>query len=658
MMWLVVFLLFCFSFSFARVSVVVAPTLDIPQVSNDVVFSYMGYLFKRSSEFDNVLIMLEQVWANSPSVDQTALDNFRSKKQAFEDALNSAKSAVRAYEDYLQNPSASLQVLRDTQFAIRNLVIRISETKQSMELLEPALAQLYPDLFYVQRSMNETRAFNTLLTRFLARTSDISALAFRFLSIWMNPLLDFEQVNLTEDQILRLRRHLYLQVKQLRGFIDLLPALDFSGLPFPDTFIPPFLLQPCASGQFGCFGFRSDCLYDSMGNLVYVNYAIFPLSPSSSVCKFCTVYESCKTAISSDGTCIDAHVYVPFFDSVHSPDMVRAYYEGVVYSALLGTVYFSISPAQGLNCDTTCGGVRTADVVGCSSLPPLSLPPWYYQDAPCWLSGTPSPSGLPSFVHCQIHPCNHTKVRSSRKVITDGCFGLIVVSSATVYDCSIDRACFDALYEASKGGVYNPWIEVDLPYPDFGSPPFPADVVEYQRIQQAVGDDVADLARWVETVKKLRTKEQVVPLPEIQTQPYIEVSPDTLPELAPAPDTLIDPSISVSPTPIPIPLPPDLDTDPYVDVSLDLSPQELIPYINYLLTQEAVQPVALINQIEESLDNDCQTQEQMLYANFEGMKDLLVQSFVGLAFIFGFISAILVSMSIFELWKNIPIRRV
>jgi len=171
---------------------------------------------------------------------------------------------------------------------------------------------------------------------------------------------------------------------------------------------------------------------------------------------------------------------------------------------------------------------------------------------------------------------------------------------------------------------------------------------------------VADLARWGETVKKLKTKERVVPLPEVQTRPYIDVSPDTLPELAPTPDTLIDPSIPVSPVPVPIPLPPDLDTDPYVDVFLDLSPQGLSPYINYLLTQEAVQSVALINQIEGSLnrDDDCQTQEQMLYANFEGMKDLLAQSFVGLAWIFGFISAILVSMSIFELWKNIPIRRV
>jgi hypothetical protein len=655
-MWLVVFLLFCFSFSFARVSVVVAPTLDIPQVSNDEVIYYLEYLLQKSSQFDDTLTMLERMWANSPDVEHTALDNFRARKQAFESALNSAKSAVRAYEDYLQNPSASLQVPRDTQSAIRNLVIRISETKQSMELLEPALAQLYPDLFYVQRSMNETRAFNTLLTRLLARTSDISALAFRFLSIWMNPLLDFEQVNLTEDQILRLRRLLYLQVKQLRGFIDLLPALDFSGLPFPDTFIPPSLLQPCASGQFGCFGFRSDCLYDSMGNLVYANYAIFPLSSPSSVCYACTSFTSCVSVISSDGSCTSPLLASIFgIDFGSSPKLVAHFYKAMVFGALLRTVYFPFYPLPigsnlGMVCET-CGGPKNVDLVGCSNLPPTIGN----------LSSAANPDGSACYVsdgvvHCKIHPCTHTKVlQNNYKVITNDCFGLIAVPFSTVYDCSIDIQCF-----LEFQNVPDPYVRFDLPVPDFGSPPFPADVVEYQRIQQAVGDDVADLARWGETVKKLRTKEQVVPLPEIQTRPYIEVSPDTLPELSPAPDTLIDPSISVSPTPIPIPLPPDLDTDPYVDVSLDLSPQELIPYVSYLLTQEAVQPVALINQIEKSLDldNDCQTQEQMLYANFEGMKDLLVQSFVGLALIFGFISAILVSMSIFELWKNIPIRRV
>jgi hypothetical protein len=48
----------------------------------------------------------------------------------------------------------------------------------------------------------------------------------------------------------------------------------------------------------------------------------------------------------------------------------------------------------------------------------------------------------------------------------------------------------------------------------------------------------------------------------------------------------------------------------------------------------------------------------MLYANFDGLSDLIFYSFVGLASIFGFISALLVSMSIFELWENIPIRRV
>jgi hypothetical protein len=70
--------------------------------------------------------------------------------------------------------------------------------------------------------------------------------------------------------------------------------------------------------------------------------------------------------------------------------------------------------------------------------------------------------------------------------------------------------------------------------------------------------------------------------------------------------------------------------------------------------------VSLTNTLEDFLPNrdKCKEQERMLYANFDDLSDLIFYSFVGLASIFGFISALLVSMSIFELWENIPIRRV
>ncbi|MFZ8862677.1 MAG: hypothetical protein ACO2PP_19535 [Thermocrinis sp.] len=100
---------------------------------------------------------------------------------------------------------------------------------------------------------------------------------------------------------------------------------------------------------------------------------------------------------------------------------------------------------------------------------------------------------------------------------------------------------------------------------------------------------------------------------------------------------------------------------PEVEVVVEISPEEeLIPAINWLLTQEVVSVVSLTNTLEDALPNRnrCKEQERMLYANFDELRDLIFYSFVGLASIFGFISALLVSMSIFELWKNIPIRRV
>jgi hypothetical protein len=108
---------------------------------------------------------------------------------------------------------------------------------------------------------------------------------------------------------------------------------------------------------------------------------------------------------------------------------------------------------------------------------------------------------------------------------------------------------------------------------------------------------------------------------------------------------------------------PDTIFVPQVEVVVEISPEEeLIPAINWLITQEVVSVVSLTNTLEDALPNRdsdrCKEQEQMLYANFDGLRDLIFYSFVGLASLFGFISALLVSMSIFELWKNIPIRRV
>jgi hypothetical protein len=153
--------------------------------------------------------------------------------------------------------------------------------------------------------------------------------------------------------------------------------------------------------------------------------------------------------------------------------------------------------------------------------------------------------------------------------------------------------------------------------------------------------------------------------------PKIEVSPEVLPQ--PDPDTLIQPLPMPCPqrfivrpsTPLPSKCSPYVSPDtisvPEVEVVVEISPEEeLIPAINWLITQEVVSVVSFTNTLQDALPNSdkCREQEQMLYVNFDELRDLIFYSFVGLASIFSFISALLVSMSIFELWKNIPIRRV
>jgi hypothetical protein len=186
-------------------------------------------------------------------------------------------------------------------------------------------------------------------------------------------------------------------------------------------------------------------------------------------------------------------------------------------------------------------------------------------------------------------------------------------------------------------------------------------------------DEKGEICRTVSRVLPLRYLSPYLnpfPLP-LGDVPYIEVSPDLLPQLDP--DTLIQPLPMPAPrrfivrpsTPLPSKCSPYVSPDtifvPQVEVVVEISPEEeLIPAINWLITQEVVSVVSFTNKLRDALPNSdkCREQERMLYANFDELRDLIFYSFVGLASIFGFISALLVSMSIFELWKNIPIRRV
>ena len=216
-------------------------------------------------------------------------------------------------------------------------------------------------------------------------------------------------------------------------------------------------------------------------------------------------------------------------------------------------------------------------------------------------------------------------------MVVDNCFNFVSPSTAIGY-CDCYKVCRE---DWDDPATWPQWIRLPAPSPS----PLPSPRPSYLPFPLPLGD----------------------PLPKI------EVSPELLP--------LLDPDTLIQPLPIPslvrpsTPLPsrcspyvsPDTISIPEVEVVVEISPEEeLIPAINWLITQEVVSVVSLTNALQDALPNSdkCREQEQMLYANFDELRNLIFYSFVGLASIFGFISALLVSMSIFELWKNIPIRRV
>ncbi len=251
---------------------------------------------------------------------------------------------------------------------------------------------------------------------------------------------------------------------------------------------------------------------------------------------------------------------------------------------------------------------------------------------------------------------------------------VFIVDDSYSGSCSCRRVCeFDVENPATHPK------EITLPMPNIPRiyPPnsFPS-VPEYDpfppNFDDLTDDEKGEICRTISKVLPLRDLSPYLnpspfPLP-LGDFPYIEVSPDLLPQLDP--DTLIQPLPMPSPrrfivrpsTPSPSRCSPYVSPFvPQVEVVVEISPEEeLIPAINWLLTQEVVSVVSFTDKLRDALPNSdkCREQEQMLYANFDELRNLIFYSFVGLSSIFGFVSAILVSMSIFELWKNIPIRRV
>ena len=667
-----VLFLFLFGLGFPA-SVVYDAKFQMPKVSNDDVIQYLNYLYERSSSLSNSLEILERMWANSPDVDYGKLDNLRIKKQAYQSALFEFVSAKNAYIDFIQNPRSysTFHPAMDMQSKLRALVLRQLELKQSIEVVVPALRGLYPDLFYLKNSANNTRLFNRLLSGFLSSVSEITKLGFRVL---FNPLFEFGYVNLVENQSLLIRRLLYLQWKSVNhsglgvGFI--IPN-GFSPSLLPDLSNLPEIGQPCPAvprvAGSTCYEIYAVCEggrlvgYNIVANSDWSPYHWYedPFNPS----RFGNVL-MVHQGVSGDppgglGGVLAGYYLQYASASFPLPFMAHAPvgYYGTGYA-----LYSSITYSNTRYCDpamddyySICndyGRVPGSWDARCDYIPPYDCGEWYYTYDPCYVCSC----------DVQIH------------YVVDNCFHSRVPEGYTG-SCSCQRVCeFD---------VENPstWPkEITLPWPNvprFHPPNSSPSVPEYDPFPPNFDDltdaEKGEICRIISRLSPLRDLSPYLnpfPLP-LGDFPQVEVSPDLLPQLDP--DTLVQPLPMPSPqrfivrpsTPLPSRCSPYVSPDtisfPQVEVVVEISPEEeLIPAINWLLTQEVVSVVSLTNTLEDALPNRdrCKEQEQMLYADFDGLSDLIFYSFVGLASVFGFISALLVSMSIFELWKNIPIRRV
>jgi len=597
-----VLFLFLFGLGFPA-SVVYDAKLQMPKVDNDAVVQYLNYLYEKSLALSDSLEILERMWQRTLEV-EGKLDDFRMSKQAYQSALSEFTSAKDVYTDFIQNPRSysTLQPATDLQTKLRNLVLRQLELKQSIEVVAPALRALYPDLFYTSQAVNNTRVFNRLVSGFLSSVSEITKLGFNVL---FNPLLEFGYVDLLEGQLSFLRYLLYLQWRSVQHsnlFFDVITPLGFNPSLLPDISTLPQIGSPCyytVSVRSACYEVRAVC-----ANGRVVGYSYVPLMDWSP-------YSNENPLRVPVGILVDVprHPIYPWAWE-YGPDGLAWIFHSYYFYYLDATIPIPVredSPVYYFN--------------------PYPLEEYYV--APPEYSIMRSPG----YWHYVYDPCIVCTCQIRLVLLADNCFNFRAPSGYGG-SCSCRRVC--------KFDVENPAThpkEIPLPAPSPSVRPSPSPS----------------------------------PLPLVDPLPKIEVSPETLPQLDP--DTLIQP------LPIPSPqrfivrpsvrpeveVPPGVDfefpPDPEIEVVVEISPEELISPINWIITQEITSVAPFTDAINEAIrdytsPDRCREQEQMLYANFDELRDLILYSFVGLASIFGFISAILVSMSIFELWKNIPIRRV
>ena len=606
-----VLFLFLFGLGFPA-SVVYDAKLQMPNVDNDAVVQYLNYLYERSSSLSNSLEILERMWANSPDVDYGKLDNFRIKKQAYQTALSEFASAKQRYIDFIQNPRSyfTFHPAMDMESKLRALVIHQLELKQSIEVVVPALRELYPDLFYLKNSANNTRLFNRLLSGFLSSVSEITKLGFRVL---FNPLFEFGYVNLVEEQTLLIRRLLYLQWKSVNhsglgvGFI--IPN-GFSPSLLPDLSNLPEIGQPCPAVprlvSSTCYDIYAVC---ERGRLVGYNIVAKsdwspyhwyedPFNPS----RFGDVL-MVPQGVSGDkpeglGGVLAGYYYQYASASFPLPFMLHAPvgYYGTGYALYLSnrvsTWYCDPAMDDYLS---VCSNWDTRDA-RCDYIPPHDCGVWHYTYDPCVVCSC----------DVQIH------------YVVDNCFHSRAPEGYTG-SCSCRRVCeFDVENPATHPK------EITLPMPNISRvhPPTPA-TPTYNPLppnfDDLTDDEKGEICRIVSRVLPLRDLSPYLnpspfPLPLGGPLPKIEVSPEVLPQLDP--DTLIQPLPMPSPrrfivrpsTPSPSRCSPYVSPDtifvPEVEVEVEISPEEeLIPAINWLLTQEVVTVVSLTNTLEDFLPN-------------------------------------------------------
>ncbi len=627
-----VLFLFLFGLGFPA-SVVYGAKIQMPKVGNDVVVQYLNYLYERSLALSDSLEILERMWERSKNVDYVQLEDFRMKKQTYQSALSEFASAKNTYIDFIQNPRSysTLQPATDLQTKLRNLVLRQVELKQSIEVVAPALRALYPDLFHTSQAVNNTRVFNRLVSGLLSSVSQIAKLGFNVL---FNPLLEFGYVNLLENQSLLIRRLLYLQWK----------SVDHSGLGV--GFIIPN-------------GFSPSLLPD-LSNLPLIGQPCPPVPRLvSSTCY--DIYAVCQGNRLVGYNIVANSDWSPYRWDVNFHDPYRS-----------GNV---LMVPQGVSGDRPggLGGVLAGYYLQYAS---AVFPLPFMDGAPVGYYGTgyglPSPQRVSNAWYYTYDPCYVCSCDIQIHYVVDNCFHSRAPEGYTG-SCSCRRVCeFDP-----KNPATHP-KEITLPMPNIPrvlphTPAAPTYNPLPPNFDDLTDDEKGGICQTVSQVSPLLDFSPYLnpfPLP-LGDVPYIEVSPDLLPQLDP--DTLIQPFPMPSPfrfivrpsTPLPSKCSPYVSPDtifiPEVEVVIEISPEEeLIPAINWIITEEVVSVVSFTDKLRDTLPNRdrCKEQEQMLCANFDELRDLIFYSFVGLASIFGFISAILVSMSIFELWKNIPIRRI